>query len=123
MLIATQPEGQAKTLTLNNLIANWQGAKRVGAFSEQNMKLLRVGRSAILDNGVLLEVDHIVPVYAAKGTARVLANLRLTPFTLNRSMQETVTEGVSDYARRMKDAGLMTLPEFENVEGSVKYAK
>jgi hypothetical protein len=108
-LDANNYAGQAKQLTLRNLLDNYNGAKSVGAFSPDNLKRLRVGKTAVLDvNGVKLDIDHIVPAAVTQEVATLLANLRITAASVNRTAQATVTGRALDYAEALNEAKLLS---------------
>jgi hypothetical protein len=114
---------EAKQLTLLNLTQNWQSARAVGAFTPDNLKRMRTGMSAILSNGVKLDVDHIVPVNLAPEVGTTLANLLLTPHPPNRALQDVVTESVVAYAQKLNQAQLLSGPSLNKIESAVRYVR
>jgi hypothetical protein len=100
--------GAEAQLTLKNLLSNYQAAKTVGAFTEENLARLRLGKSALLSNGVKLDIDHIIPVAISRELGTNLANLHLTAASVNRIAQEAVTSRALEYAEELNKAGLLS---------------
>jgi hypothetical protein len=107
--------GAEAELTLRNLLSNYRAAKTVGAFTEENLARLRLGKSALLSNAVKLDIDHIIPVAIARELGTKLANLHLTPASVNRIAQEVVTSRALEYAEELNKAGLLSLQGLETV--------
>jgi len=119
--------GLQKTLTQNALLQNWRAARELNAFTDQNLELMRVGRSAILANGQVLTVDHTVPLQALPNNQELLrlgntlANLHYLAGLPNSWFQNTVTEGSYYYARLLQQAGYMSQETLTGLEQKIRY--
>jgi hypothetical protein len=85
---------------------------RLGCLAADSLDLLRRGRSPTVTRGPYAgepaEVDHIVPIALAPELGNEIANLELMPRTLNRRKGIKVGARQLDYARKFRDAGLLT---------------
>ncbi|WP_157817447.1 hypothetical protein [Candidatus Thiodictyon syntrophicum] len=126
--------GPAKELALRNLVENWKRVREANVFTDWNLIRMKFGFSATLDlNGLKLDIDHLVPIKISLGNSQiidlsgeigtVLANLRLTPSNLNRSMQNIVTPQVFEYAQQLNNAGLLSDQSLHSLEQAVRYVR
>ncbi len=102
-----------------SLERNFDIATRLGLLTSENLRRLERGRSAIITTGPyqgeLAEVDHIVPVSLAPELGNELANLELTPASLNRRKSNRVGQRQWAYAQSFHEAGLLTPESLERL--------
>ncbi len=85
---------QHRALTIKSLLINHRRMDRAGCYTAENLVQLRKGRAAVITRGAhigqTMEVDHIVPKSLVPSLAKDFANLRFTPFEVNRTKSDTI---------------------------------
>ena len=127
---AQRQNGSAGTpraeLVKAGLLRNLKIADGLGLLTPDNRARLRRGAAPVVTRGPYAgqhaEVDHVVPRALARELDHELANLELLPARLNRQKSARVGERQLDYARRFRDAGLISAGSFARVQAAYRPA-
>jgi hypothetical protein len=115
-----------RQLVQAGLLRNLSIAHRLGLLTPEhgNLEQLQQGRSATITTGPYAgertEVDHILPRSLAPEVDNELANLELTPASLNRQKSNRVNERHVSVAEQFFQAGLLTAESRERVRTQAK---
>jgi hypothetical protein len=108
------------SLVRESLLRNLKIADGLGLLTAENRERLRRGRSATITRGPYAgkpaEIDHIVPYSLAKEAGNELANLEMLPEPLNRRKSNRMGDRQLAHARRLYDAGLISIDSLQRVE-------
>ena len=78
-----------------NLIANWKLGELYGLHTQENLELLKRGKSPTITKGKYkgekAHVDHILPASKFPELENSMANLRWLPASLNRKKSDNLT--------------------------------
>jgi hypothetical protein len=115
-----------RELVQAGLLRNLNIAHRLGLLTPEhgNLEQLKQGRSPTITMGPYAgektEVDHILPRSLAPELDNELANLELTPASLNRQKSNRVNERHLSVAEQFYQAGLLTAESRERVRAQAR---
>jgi len=116
--------GRQAELTRNSLLRNLKIAHELGLLTADNREKLRRGHAAIITSGPYagetVEIDHIVPFSLAPELGNNLANLEMTPRTINRRKLDHVGPRQLEQAALFFQAGLLNRESLEKVKARVR---
>ena len=99
-------------LVRDSLLRNLDIAEKLGCLTSENLEKMRRGKAPTITLGPYAaqpaEVDHIIPLSVAPELGKEIANLELTPRTLNRKQGAKIGTRQRSYAVKFRDAGLIT---------------
>lgn len=99
-------------LTAAAMVRNLTIIERLGSTTEEDLAKLRRGNAPTVRKGPyagqIISVDHIIPRSVCPELDNVIANLELMPLGLNQGKADKITSRQVDFARKMRDAGLLS---------------
>jgi hypothetical protein len=108
------------SLVSEALLRNHRIARELGLLTPENLPRLRRGQAAMVTRGPYrgesVEIDHIVPLRVAPELGNELANLEMLPRGLNRRKSDHVGERQLAHARRLHQAGLLSLESMNRLQ-------
>jgi hypothetical protein len=112
------------SLVKESLLRNLKIADELGLLTDDNKKLLRNGKAAVVTKGPKAgskaEIDHIVPYSLAPEAGNELANLEMMPQEMNRAKSNRVGSRHLSHAEKLYSAGLITKESLAKVRARAK---
>jgi len=117
--------GRRAELTRISLLRNLKIAHELGLLTSANREKLRRGHAGIITlgpyTGETVEIDHIVPFSLAPELGNNLANLEMTPMTINRRKLDHVGARQLEQAEVFFQAGLLSPQSYERVKSKAMH--
>jgi hypothetical protein len=115
---------KAAEISVERMLQNLAVAEKNGCLEEAGLRDMRRGQAPTIQVGAHkgdeLSVDHVIPLKIAPELDKVIANLKLVPLRANASKQAKVGEEGLAFARRLRDAGLLSESGMTAVERAAK---